>query len=152
MKEAKTLLLDTDVIVNWLLKETETATNKNLWKAPFEIIARVEAKEIKGFISLTSLLEIRFLLRRKKGYPPSQVNGDIDKLTGLFEIVIPDEIELLRANKLQNEYPLDPFDAIVLSLALSVPSAILISRDVKFLKISSRLTESLNPDQLLNKL
>ena len=152
MKEIKAVLLDTDVIANWLLKETETATNKNIWKAPFEIIGRVEAKEIKGCISLTALLEIRFLLRRKKEYPPNEINQDIKKLTELFEILIPDEIELLRANKLQEEYPLDPFDAVLLSLILTLTNAILISRDTKFLKVASRLTETATPEEYLNKL
>ncbi len=152
MKEIKTILLDTDVIANWLLKEIETSTNKNLWKAPFEIIGRIETKEIKGCISLTTLLEIRFLLHRKKEYPVKEINQDIKKLTELFEILIPDEIELLRANKLQEEYPLDPFDTILLSLALSLTNAILISPDTKFLKVASRLTETATPEQYLTKI
>ena len=151
MKEIKTVLLDTDVIANWLLKETETATNKNIWKAPFEIIGRIETKEIKGCIALTTLLEIRFLLRRKKEYPAKEINQDINKLTDLFEIVIPDEIELLRANKLQEEYPLDPFDSILLSLTLSLPDSVLLSRDTKFLRIASGLTETATPEEYLDK-
>jgi predicted nucleic acid-binding protein len=152
MKEVKIAFLDTDIIANWLLKEIETATNKNLWKAPFEIISRIEAKEIKGCVSLTSLLELRFLLRRKKEYPAQEVNVDVAKLTGLFEVVIPGEIELLRTNKLQEEYPLDPFDAILLSLVLTLPNAILISRDTKFLKGASRLIETATPEEFLSKL
>jgi len=152
MKEIKTVLLDTDVIANWLLKETETATNKNIWKAPFEIIGRIESEEIKGCLSLTTLLEIRFLLRRKKEYSAKEINRDIKKLTELFEILIPDEIELLRANKLQEEYPLDPFDTVLLSLALSLTNAILISRDTKFLKVASLLIESGTPEEYLTKI
>jgi len=149
MKETKAVLLDTDVLVNWLLKETETATNKNIWAAPFKIIGRVESGEIKGCVSLTSLLEIRFLMRRKKAVPDKEVNADIATLTNLFEVLIADEIQLLRADKLQEKYPLDPFDAIILSIALSLPTATLISRDTQLLKIAAKLTESATPEEFL---
>jgi hypothetical protein len=53
------VLLDTDVVINWLVEETETGSGKELWKAPFGIVRLVEDKKISGFISLTTLLEIR---------------------------------------------------------------------------------------------
>lgn len=151
-KEAKPILLDTDVIINWLTRETESVSQKPLWDAPFKIISRIERGDVKGFISLTSLLEIRFFLRRKKKVSEHQVNADIDKLSGMFDILVPDEIELLRANKLQSKYPLDPFDAITLSLALGIANVILISRDIQFLKNASTLVETGMPEEILNRI
>ena len=60
------VLLDTDVVINWLVQEVETASAKELWKAPLEIVRRAEAGKLRALISLTTLLEIRFLLRREK--------------------------------------------------------------------------------------
>ena len=57
------ILLDTDVVVNWLAQETETVSGRELWKAPYEIVKHVENKSVSGLISLTTLMEIRFLLR-----------------------------------------------------------------------------------------
>lgn len=146
------ILLDTDVIINWLTKETETVTRKELWKAPFEIISRIEAGQLKGFISLLTVFEIRFFLRRKKKISENQVNADVQKLTEIIEVLIPDEIELLRANKLQSEYPLDPFDAILFSLALGIPEVTLISRDREFLRFASRFVEVSSPEEILTRL
>ena len=147
--EAKPILFDTDVITNWLIKETETATEKPLWEAPVEIISRVESGKCKGFISLMTLLELRFLLRHKKKVAETQIHTDIQNLMELFEIVVPDEGELLRANKLQSQYLLDPFDSILLSLALSIPHVTLLSRDTKFLRIAEKLIETASPEEFL---
>ena len=46
------ILFDTDVIVNWLTKETETVTGRDLWTAPYKIIKHKEFLEIsKKFIN-----------------------------------------------------------------------------------------------------
>ena len=145
----KTVILDTDVLVNWLAMETEPLTQRKLWAAPLRIIESMEAKEIRGYVSLTSILEIRFLLKRKFKRSANDVNEDVALISGLFDILVPDRMELLRANKLQEEYSLDPFDAILLATTFSLPSAILISRDSKFLAIAARLTEAMLPEKFL---
>jgi hypothetical protein len=66
------ILLDTDVLVNWLIQETETVSDKELWKAPYEIVRLIENNTVFGTISLTTLMEIRYLLRRKKSYTCSR--------------------------------------------------------------------------------
>lgn len=66
------VLLDTDVVINWLVREKETVSGKELWKSPYEIVQRAETGALKALISLTTLLEIRFLLRRKKLFPPAR--------------------------------------------------------------------------------
>lgn len=140
------VILDTDVIVNWLTKERETDTGRELWKAPHKIIAMVETRKIKGLICLTSLLELRYLLRRKKEYKEEQIEAYISQIMGIFEVIVPDEISLLRANSLQAENLLDPFDAILLSFSISVKPATFISRDTDFLKIAKRFIEVAIPE------
>jgi len=152
MQEITAVLLDTDVLINWLVKETETATKKALWKAPLEIISAIENGRLKGFISLATLLEIRFFLRRKRKISEHQLNADVQNLTELFEVLVPGEIELLRANKLQSQYPLDPFDAILLSSALSISGLVVISRDNAFLKIADNLVEVSSPEEIAIRL
>ena len=148
--ELKKLFFDTDVVINWLIKETETTSGKELWKAPYEIIKLVENKGVLGMISLTTLMEIRYLLRRKKSYTNHQVEDDISKVTALFEVIIPDEINLLKANSLQAEHTLDPFDAIHLSILIGLKPVTLLSRDKEFIKISKKFVTALSPDEFLN--
>ncbi|QWR77518.1 type II toxin-antitoxin system VapC family toxin [Candidatus Magnetomonas plexicatena] len=143
------VLLDTDVVINWLIEETETVSGRELWKAPFEIVRLIEDRNILGFISLTTLLEIRYLLRRKKSYNDQQIEKDISKITGIFDVVIPDEITLLRANSLQSVHPLDPFDAIHLSVAIGLKPITLISRDKEFINLAENLVDALTPENFI---
>ncbi len=97
-------------------------------------------------------MEIRYLLRRKKSYAPFKIEDDISKLATIIDVIIPDEINLLKANTLQSEYPLDPFDAIHLSICIGQKPIILISRDKDFIKISKKFIDALTPEEFLNGL
>lgn len=146
------ILLDTDVVVNWLVQETETASGRELWKAPYEIVKQVENKSVSGIISLTTLMKIRFLLRRKKSYTIPQIENDISKLSAVFEVIIPDEINLLKANTIQAEHLLDPFDSIHLALCIGIKPVTLISRDKDFIKIAKKFISAKTPEELLKSI
>lgn len=145
-------MFDTDVIVNWLTKETETVTGRDLWTAPYKIIKHLDSGsgEREGFIPLTTVLELRYLLRRKKRYSIKQIEDDICKITAFFEVVIPDTTDMLQASSLQSEYPLDPFDAIHLVLCLSLKPVVLVSRDKEFLEISKKFIPAYTPEEFLS--
>ena len=69
-----------------------------------------------------------------------------------ISIEIPDSIDLLSANKLQEEYPLDPFDAIGLSIIQSIDSVSLVSRDSDFMQLAkSSNNEVHTPEKFLQK-
>ena len=146
------IFFDTDVIVNWLTKETETISGRELWTAPYKIIKHLDigAGKREGFIPLTTVLELRYLLRRKKRYSVKQVEEDIGKITAFFEVVIPDTTDMLQASSLQSEYPLDPFDAIHLALCLSLKPVVLVSRDKEFLGISKKFISAYTPEDFLS--
>lgn len=130
--------MDTDVILNWLTKEVDQHTGFKLWKCPYEIIKCVENKEINAYTSITNIFEIRFVLRRKKRCPESNIKNFISNLYDNINIEIPDYVDLLTANKLQDDYAFDPFDSIALGIVQSMPEdSILISRDVAFQKLSN---------------
>ena len=141
------LLLDTDVVINWLAKEVSVEIE--LWKASYEIIREVEQGKIRGFLSLFSLLEVRFVLRRKKKFSNEKIEKLINDISEIFEITIPDEIVLLRANRLQMENKMDPFDAILLSLAILLKPIRLITRDKEFRSIANLYVDALTPEDFL---
>ena len=111
----------------------------------------VEKKKIRGMISLTTLLEIRYLLRRKKKYTPPQIEAVVTELTSVFEIIIPDEISLLEANTLQSGHLLDPFDSILLGLSVIAKPSVFISRDAKFLRVASDFLNACTPEKFVEK-
>lgn len=147
-----TCLLDTDVIINWLTKEEDPNTQEKLWKIPHKIIQLIEANKIKGTTTIINLLEIRFVLRRKKGFTETKIKDDIAKIIQLLEIIIPDEVNLLKANSLQSENPLSPFDAMLLAIGTSMDNILLVSRDKLLLQLSSKLLPSFTPEEFLNEL
>src|SRR3990167_6772620 len=146
------ILFDTDVIVNWLVKETETKSGRELWTAPYRIIKHLDVNrgEMEGFISLTTLLELRYLLRRKKRYSFEQIEEDINVIASCFEVVVPDTTDMLQASSLQSAHLLDPFDAIHLALCLSLKPVVLVSRDKEFLEISKNFISAYTPEDFLS--
>jgi predicted nucleic acid-binding protein len=150
-KLSKVLIFDTDVVVNVLAQEIETLTDKPLWVAPLKLFEKIEQNHLRGLLSVTSLLEIRYLMRRKKEYSEEKIESYIKKLLGLLEIVIPDEIALLKANELQTNELLDPFDSILLSVGISINPSFLVSRDKSFLKIASKyISNCCFPEELVS--
>lgn len=131
--------LDTDIILNWLCKEI-TKEGESLWKAPYEILKRAEKGEITLYTTIINLMEIRFVLRRKKKWTELEIEevirdiGEIDN----FEIIIPDELNLIAGFNLQSLYMLDPFDAIYSGVVDRI-SSLLVSRDKDFINIVNRI-------------
>ncbi len=99
------VFFDTDVIINWLTKEVGPNTGEKLWKAPYRIIKSVDKNSIKGHSSLFNIMEIRFVLRRKKDFDESKINEMIEDFEEKFTIQIPGTIDLLGAETLQKNIP-----------------------------------------------
>lgn len=134
------IFLDTDVLINWIAQEVDKNSCFKLWKCPYEILKLVESDEIIAYTALTNVFEIRYVLRRKMKYSDDKIKNFLNDLFNNLQIEIPDSIDMLDANKLQDENPLDPFDAIGLSIVKAINSCILVSRDSDFI----RLTENNN--------
>jgi predicted nucleic-acid-binding protein len=71
------VFLDTDVLTNWLAKEIDSKTGEELWRAPHKILKKVEARELNGFTSIINLMEIIFVLRRKKKWKDEEIISTI---------------------------------------------------------------------------
>ena len=134
------IFLDTDVLINWIAQEVNKNSCFKLWKCPYEILKLVESDEIIAYTAMTNVFEIRYVLRRKMKYSDDKIKNFLNDIFNNIKIEIPDSIDMLDANKLQDENPLDPFDAIGLSIVKAINSCILVSRDSDFI----RLTENSN--------
>jgi len=145
-------LIDTDVLINWLTEEIDPNTNKELWKRPHQIIKLIEDKKIKGFISIINLLEVRFVLRRKKDFTEEKIKRDIAKILEILEVIIPDEVDLLRANELQTENPFGPSDALLVSVGLNLKEVILVTRDKNLLALASKFLSTATPEDFLPRI
>ena len=147
------LLLDSDVLVNWLSLEEDIVTHTKLWDGPHKIITLIEEGRVNGYSTLINIMEIRFVLRRKKKFSENKIQMALAKLAKLINITIPDEINLLKADELQIENPsLSPIDSVLLSVAMAMRDIILISRDQELLKIASKVIPASTPEEFLAKI
>jgi predicted nucleic acid-binding protein len=142
------LILDSDVLLNWLTMELETASGRKLWVAPATILELGERRAITNLISLLSIFEIRYVLRRKKKADHKSIEKDLKAIRTIAEILPPAVEDLGMAERLQADYSLDPFDSIMLAQAIS-SGAILITRDIRFLDIAAAHATSLTPEQYI---
>lgn len=146
------VFFDTDVVINWLAKEVDPETGEKLWVAPYRIIKLLEGGEVEGYSSLINIMEIRFVLRRKKDHSEEKIRELLEEFREKFIVEVPDNLDLLEADKLQREYPLDPFDSIYFALSEIITNEILLTRDEDFQEIieeSDIKVTSMNPEQFL---
>jgi len=114
-----------------------------------ELIKLHEEEKIDIFISLLSLFELRFVLRRKKKFEEILIEEAIGDISSRFNVSIPDSLILLKANELQFHHPLDPFDSILLALAKTISVDALITRDKEFREISREYIQTIDPEEAL---
>ena len=154
--ESTKVLLDTDILINWLVEEVDSKTNFKLWEAPYKILKKVETGELLGFITLINLMEIVFVLRRKKKWSERKIFDVIRKIqdTDNLTVLVPDESDMISAYNLQVVFPLDPFNAIYFGI-FKRTCDYLISRDGEFTEIINKAENkvvALNPEEFLEKI
>jgi len=109
------VFLDTDVLINWLAKEVDPNTGEELWKSPLKILKETEAGKISGFTSIINLMEIIFVLRRKKRWKDEEIISTIGRIREIpnFSVLIPTEADTISAYSIQTVLSLDPSTASI---------------------------------------
>lgn len=149
------VFFDTDVLINWLCKEVHPRTKYRLWKAPYEILKKVESGKLSGFTTLVNLMEIVFVLRRKKQWKEEKIANAMSKLQGIanLTILVPTDADIIAGYNLQNVFALDPFDALYYAI-FRTSADYLVSRDKTFLQLvnqAEKQARALTPEDFLKK-
>jgi predicted nucleic-acid-binding protein len=142
------IFLDTDIFLNWLFKEEDPKTGFKLWKAPHEIMKRVEMNKLEGFTSIFVLMEIRTILSRKKGWKKEEIISLERDIKRNFEILLSDLMDILESAELQLKEWTTPIDTINILLASKVPRVIFITRDKEVLERASKYVKAVTPEEL----
>lgn len=113
------VFLDTDVLINWLAKEVDPNTGEYLWRAPYRLLKKIEGNELIGFTSLLNLMELTFVLKRKKKWKDESIVSKIGRIREIpnFSILIPTETDMISAYNLQTVLSLDPFNSIYYAIS-----------------------------------
>lgn len=149
------VFLDTDVLINWLAKEVDPKTGKELWRAPHKILKKIEAGELTGSTSIINLMEIIFVLRRKKRWKDENIISTIGRVQEIpnFDVLIPTEADMISAYTIQTTFNLDPFNSIYFAISRLRGSQI-ISRDSNFIKVvneAEKKQTALRPEGFLRE-
>ncbi len=96
----------------------------------------IEKGLASGATSLINLMEIIFVLRRKKRWRDEDIVSRVGMIQEMpdFVILIPTEADMIAAYNLQTVFRLDPFDSIYFAMARNKVDH-LITRDADFIKI-----------------
>mgnify|MGYP000722277657 CR=1 FL=1 len=134
--ESIRIFLDTDVLINWLAREVDPNTGKKLWEHPYRILKMIESGKISGTTSLINLMEIIFVLRRKKKWKDEEIISKVGMIQEMqnFAVLIPTEADIISAYNLQTVFKLDPFDSIYHAASRNRVDYI-ITRDSEFIEI-----------------
>lgn len=151
------VFLDTDVLINWLTKETDPQTHEHLWKAPHRIIKHIEGGKLQGYCSMITLMEIRFVLRRKKKWAEEEISQAINRMQTMknLTILVPTDTDVITGYNLLTTLPLGPFDAIYFGLQRTTPADHFVSRDkglIATINQAEGKQVASTPESLLKKL
>ena len=130
------VFLDSDILINWLAKEVDSKTGEELWRAPHKLLKKIEEGELAGFTSVINLMEIIFVLRRKKKWKDDKIISTIGMIRKIpnFSVLIPTEADMISAYNLQSVFSLDPFNSIYYAISRKRMSIdYIISRDSDFI-------------------
>ena len=121
------VFLDTDVLINWLAREVDPNTGRKLWENPYRILKMVEGEKISETTSLINLMEIIFVLRRKKKWKDEEIISKVGMIQEMsnFAVLIPTESDMISAYNLQTVFRLDPRNRV----------DYIITRELEFVKI-----------------
>jgi len=134
-------------------EEVDPNTGEELWRVPLKILKEIEAGKISGFTSIINLMEIIFVLRRKKRWKDEEIISTIGRIREIpnFSVLIPTEADMISAYSIQTVFSLDPFNSIYYSISKRRIDYI-VSRDSDFISIvneAEKKTVALTPEMFL---
>lgn len=148
------VFFDADVLLNWLVKEAESSTGTELWKSPFRIIQAIEEDKVEAYTSVITIMEVRYVLRRKKEVDEEDLDEMINDLRSNFSLILPDNMDIAQANNFQAEMPLDPFDSVYLALIDQLNVDNVLTRDKEFAELIEKSgveTGLFEPEEFVQK-
>jgi len=74
------VFLDTDALISWLAKEINPKTGEKLWADPHRILKKIEAGGLKGSTSIINLMEMIFVLRRRKKWDDKKIIHTVGRI------------------------------------------------------------------------
>ena len=97
-------------------------------------------------------MELRSFLIRRMKIAKTRIETEINMLNSLLNILVPNDITILLANRIQTETALTPIDSIQVAIAHENMPAVLISRDKELLRIPKNYIKVSTPEGLLTTL
>lgn len=149
------IIVDSNIFINVWSKETDPKSGLELWKSSSEIIAAAKNGKIKGHISIINVFELVHFMRNKANAcgrdPQDAMYRALAKIEDFnFKRIVPDSFTVSETLPIILDLHLDPFDAMLVSVAVNEGMDAVISRDKKLKKKASKLIPILTPEEFLS--
>ncbi|MEW5945375.1 MAG: PIN domain-containing protein [bacterium] len=149
------IIVDSNIFINVWGEESDPRTGLALWEASSGIISAVGNGKLKGYISMINVFELVHFVRINAAAtgrdPHEAMKLAVRKIEDFnFKRIFPDSLSISKALSFIIDLHLDPFDAILVSIAVNEGMNAIISRDEKLKKKASRLIPVLTPEEFLS--
>lgn len=150
------IIIDSNIILNVWEHEEDPGSGYPLWESSSILLEKIRTHEFTGFLSISTIMELAHFFKVKAiqyGTDPKaaieRALSDINSI-GFHQLsadafTLPDALSYII-----NDF-LDPFDAILVSIAISEGLDAIISRDKKLKIKASSLIPVLTPEEFLDK-
>ena len=151
------IIVDANIFLNVLKRETDFRTGKPLWKPSSTLLTYVSDGILRGNICFVTVLEIVHAVRVnacKSGSDETvAMRLALKAISDFgFKQIIPEPFILQNSLSFMFDLRIDPYDAVLLATALGTDMDAIISRDEKFTAKASKLIPVLSPEELLEKI
>jgi predicted nucleic acid-binding protein len=148
------IIVDTNIILNVWEHEENPKTGISLWRGSADLLVKIRSREVSGFLAISSIMELAHFIKVKAILlgvdPKGAIEQGLSDISSIgFRQLSADTFTMPHAlSFIINNY-LDPFDAILVSIAVNEGIDAIISRDKKLKKKASKLIPILTPEEFL---
>jgi predicted nucleic acid-binding protein len=149
------IIIDSNIIINVWNSEINPKTGFPLWEGSSTLLQNIRLKKFRGCLSITTIMEIihrvRITAENANENPDHEIKMALSDINNIgFRRFSPDSLTLTNALSFIADLKLDPFDAILLSIAVNEGMDAVISRDEKLRKKASGMIPVLTPEEFLS--
>ncbi|MBI4691269.1 MAG: type II toxin-antitoxin system VapC family toxin [Nitrospirae bacterium] len=137
----KKVFIDSNIFLNFLLREDI------FYEGSKHLLTQIEKGSIIGITTLINVMEILAVLRKRAKIKDSEIVKDVEKIGEIqnLEIIIPNELHIAHAFRIQKISKLLPIDAILVSTARDF-SDIFVTRDIELKQRASNFISFAEPE------
>lgn len=151
-----TICLDANIFLNVWRREADPKTKALLWKSSSLLLKKIIEGRFIALTSITTIMETLHVIRVYSNVQALDWRAECQKAEALLrgyhvEFIYPDALSMSTAYELFWNNQLDPYDAILASVALHEKADVIVSRDEDLRKRTGSIIKVITPEEIVEK-